>query len=51
MKMPRNLGMILLAVWLIVFGVLTTTILKIDFTYRADLLAILAIVAKVAGSQ
>ena len=31
MKMPKNLGMILLAVWLILFGLLTTSFLNISF--------------------
>jgi hypothetical protein len=43
MKLPKNLGMILLAVWLILFGVLTAPFLKFSFAYSADLLAILAI--------
>jgi uncharacterized membrane protein HdeD (DUF308 family) len=44
---PNNWGMMLLAVWLIVFGVLTAPFLKFNFAYSADLLAILAIVAGV----
>ncbi len=46
MKWPKNLGMFLLGVWLIVYG-LTAGIftLKLDFTYSHDLAALLAIVA------
>ena len=47
MKLPKNLGMILLAVWLILFGVLTAPFLKISFAYSGDLLAILAIASGV----
>jgi hypothetical protein len=45
MKMPKNLGMLLLAVWLILWGVLTAPFLGISFTYSGHLLALLAIVA------
>jgi hypothetical protein len=45
MKLPKSLGMILLAVWLILFGVLTAPFLKFSFAHSADLLAILAIIA------
>ena len=47
MKMPQNLGMLLLAIWLILFGLLTAPFLKFTFTYSGDLLAILAIVTGV----
>ena len=47
MKLPKNLGMILLAVWLILFGVLTISFLKINFAYSGDILAVLAVVAGV----
>jgi hypothetical protein len=47
MRLPRNLGMILLAVWLILFGVLTAPFLKVSFGYSGDLLALLAIAAGV----
>ena len=42
-----SLGIIVLAVWLILFGVLTTSILTISFAYRNDLLALGAVVAGV----
>jgi hypothetical protein len=45
MRMPQNLGMLLLAIWLILFGLLTAPFLKISFAYSGDLLAVLAIVA------
>lgn len=47
MNLPKNLGMILLAVWLILFGILTAPFLKFSFAYSADVLAILAVVAGV----
>jgi hypothetical protein len=47
MKMPANLGMVLLAAWLILFGVLTAPFLRLSFAYSGDLLAVLAIVAGV----
>ena len=43
MRVPKNLGMLLLAVWLILFGVLTAPFLKFSFAYSGDLLALLAI--------
>jgi hypothetical protein len=43
MKLPKNLGMLLLAIWFILFGLLTAPFLKISFAYSADLLAVLAI--------
>jgi hypothetical protein len=45
MTMPKNLGMILLAVWLIVFGLLTAPFLGLSFSHSGDFLAILAIAA------
>ncbi len=47
MRLPKNIGMILLAVWLILFGILTAPFLKFSFAYSSDLLAILAIAAGV----
>jgi hypothetical protein len=44
-KLPKNLGTILLAVWLILFGLLHAPFLKVDFAHSADILAVLAIVA------
>ena len=44
MMIPKNLGMMLLAAWLILYGVLTAPFLKFSFAYSSDLLAILAIV-------
>jgi hypothetical protein len=46
-KMPSNLGMTLLAVWLILYGVLTAPFLHLSFAYSGDFLAILAIVVGV----
>lgn len=47
MKLPKNLGMLLLAIWLILFGLLTAPFLNINFNHSGDLLALLAIVAGV----
>jgi hypothetical protein len=47
MTLPRNLGTTLLAVWLVVFGVLTNSFIKINFEHSQDLLATLAIAAGV----
>ena len=47
MKLPKNLGMLLLAVWLIMFGVLTAPFLKFGFAHSGDLLAVLAVVVGV----
>jgi hypothetical protein len=47
MKMPKSLGMILVAVWLILYGVLTAPFLKFGFAYSGDLLAVLAVAAGV----
>ena len=47
MRMPKSLGMILVAVWLILYGVLTAPFLKFSFAYSADLLAVLAVAAGV----
>jgi hypothetical protein len=45
MKVPKDLGMILLAAWLILFGLLTAPSLKVSFAHSGDLLALLAIAA------
>jgi len=47
MKLPSNLGMTLLAVWLILFGVFSASFLHLRFDYSGDLLAVLAIVVGV----
>lgn len=47
MGLPTNLGTLLLAVWLILYGLLTAPFLKFGFAYSADLLAVLAVVAGV----
>jgi hypothetical protein len=46
-KPPKNLGTILLAVWLILFGLLNAPFLAIRFAYSGHLLAILALAAGV----
>jgi hypothetical protein len=47
MKMPKNLGMLLLAIWLILFGLITAPFLSFSFAHSGDLLAGLAIVVGV----
>lgn len=47
MKMPKNMGMLLLAVWLILFGLLTASFLNFRFSHSGDILAVLAIIAGV----
>jgi hypothetical protein len=47
MKLPRSLGMILLAVWLILYGILTAPFLGVSFAHKDNLLALLAIAAGV----
>jgi hypothetical protein len=47
MKAPKDLGMILLAAWLILFGVLTAPFLRVSFAHSGDVLALLAIAAGV----
>jgi hypothetical protein len=43
MNLPKNLGMLLLAIWLILFGLLTAPFLRFGFAYSGDLLAVLGI--------
>jgi hypothetical protein len=47
MKIPEDLGMMVLAVWLIVFGLLTVSFLEVNFAHSGDVLAVLAIAAGV----
>jgi hypothetical protein len=44
MKIPPNLGLILLGVWLILFGILSAPFLSVRFSHSADVLAVFAIV-------
>jgi hypothetical protein len=43
MKAPKNLGMTALAVWLVLFGLLTAPFLGFSFAHSGDVLAVLAI--------
>jgi hypothetical protein len=43
MNVPKNLGMLLLAIWLILFGL--QTLLKLSFAYSGELMGALAIAA------
>jgi hypothetical protein len=45
MKLPKNLGMLLLAVWLILYGVVTWPL--VTFSNQSVVLALLAIVVGV----
>jgi hypothetical protein len=47
MKTPKDLAMIVLAAWLVLYGVLSAPFLKVSFAYSGDVLAVLAIVAGV----
>ena len=47
MKMPTNLGMIVLAVWLILYGLLTAPFLNLSFSHSHDILAVTAVIAGV----
>jgi hypothetical protein len=47
MKAPKDLGMILLAAWLILFGLLTAPVIKVSFAHSGDVPAVLAIAAGV----
>lgn len=47
MKVPKNLGNLLLCLWLVLFGLLTAPSLKFGFAYSGDILAVLAIAAGV----
>ncbi len=47
MKLPKNLGMLLLAIWLIVYGVLTAPSLGLTFSHSGDALAVFAAVVGV----
>jgi len=47
MRTPKQLGTLLLGIWLILFGVLTQHIYPIAFRHSRDLLAVIAIVVGV----
>ena len=47
MKLPTNLGRPLLAIWLILFGLLTAPFLRFGFAYSGDFLAVFAVVVGV----
>jgi len=47
MAMPKNLGGLLLAIWLILFGLLYSPTLHLSFPMSGDILAVLAIVTGV----
>jgi len=47
MTPPKNLGMLLLAIWLILFGLLTSPFLGFSFSHSGDVLGVFAIVTGV----
>jgi len=47
MTLPKNLGMLLLAVFLILFGLLTAPFLGVNFSHSGDVLAVVALAAGV----
>jgi hypothetical protein len=47
MTPPKNLGMLLLAVFLILYGVLTAPFINLRFEYSGHVLSLLAIVTGV----
>ncbi len=47
MKAPKDLATIVLAAWLVLYGVLTAPFLKVSFGHSGDVLAVLAIAAGV----
>ena len=47
MKAPKDLGTMVLAAWLVLYGLLTAPSLKISFAHSGDVLAVLAIAAGV----
>ena len=47
MKMLKGLGMLLLAIWLILYGVLTSPFLHVSFAHSGEVLAVFAIVVGV----
>ena len=40
---PKDLATIVLAAWLVLYGVSTTPFIKVSFAYSGDVLAVLAI--------
>lgn len=47
MRAPKETGTVVLAAWLVLFGVLTAPFLKVSFAHSGDVLAVLAIAAGV----
>jgi hypothetical protein len=47
MKLPKNLGMLLLAIWLLLFAALTAPSLHLSFAHSGDVLAVFAVVVAV----
>jgi uncharacterized membrane protein HdeD (DUF308 family) len=47
MQRPRSWGVLLLAIWLILWGLLTAPFLQFSFAYKFDVLAVFAIVVGV----
>jgi hypothetical protein len=45
--LPKNLGMLLLAIFLVLYGLLTAPFLGVSFSHSGDILAVLAMVSGV----
>ena len=45
MKMSKNLGAVLLAVWLILWGLTHNSMFAINFSHSSDVLAVIGIAA------
>jgi len=43
MKMSKNLGAILLAIWLILYGLIHNSVFTLNFSHSGDVLAVLGI--------
>jgi len=47
MKLPKNLAMLLAAIWFILYGLLSNSFVTLRITHGGDILAVLAIVVGV----
>ncbi len=43
MKMPKNIGKIVMAAWFILYGVLNNSFFNVSFTHSGDVMAALAV--------
>jgi hypothetical protein len=47
MKMPKNIGKIVMAAWFILFGILYNSFFDVHFAHSVDVLAVLAVIVGV----